>query len=285
VRPVLRRLRHNSAVRAVALPLYRANARLHPGPPPRVLANSLPKSGTHLVTALLDRLPDMRYSGHHLTAYDVTRNGTTDWTALRRRLASVRTGQYVSAHLPAWPELFEMLGELGYRCLFAVRDPRDAAVSDMHYIMRFPQHPLHDRLRAMPSDDERLTAVITGMGGERAGLPLLESMPERLDAYLGWLGAPATRPVRFERLVGSRGGGDAGTQHREIAEIAQHVGRPLTPAQVAEVAAAVWSPGSSTFRRGAIGDWVEHFTDEHRALVARLAGRQLAALGYEVDPR
>lgn len=278
-------LRHNAAVRAVGLRLYRANARLRPGPPPRVLANSLPKSGTHLVTALLDRLPDMRFSGHHLTAYDVVRDGAHDWTALRRRLASVRTGQYVSAHLPASPELFALLGELGYRCLFAVRDPRDAAVSDMHYILRFPYHPLHERLRAMASDDERLTAVITGMAGERAGVPLLESMPDRLDAYLGWLDAPATRVIRFERLVGSRGGGDDASQLAEIRDIAGHVGRPLTGAQVAEVAAAVWSPSSSTFRRGAIGDWTGCFTAEHRALVARLAGRQLGALGYEVEPR
>jgi sulfotransferase 6B1 len=280
--PLIRALRRNTAVRAVGLPLYRANARLHSGVPPRVLANSLPKSGTHLVTALLDRLPAMRYSGHHLTAYDFARDGKVDWAALGRRLASVSEGQYVSAHLPASPVLFDIVTRLGYRCLFAIRDPRDAAVSDMHYIARFPKHPLHSAMNALPVE-QRLAAVVTGMPGERRGIPLLESMPQRLDDYLGWTTAPATRTVRFEALVGSRGGGDDDLQVAEIMAIGSHVGRPLDERQAKEVAASIWSSESSTFRQGTIGDWRRHFTEADKQLVKRLAGDRLVAIGYEHD--
>jgi hypothetical protein len=280
--PLIRTFRRNAAVRAVGLPLYRANARLHPGAPPRVLANSLPKSGTHLVTALLDRLPDMRYSGHHLTAYDFARDGKVDWAAVGRRLGSVSNGQYVSAHLPASPELFDVVARLGYRCLFAIRDPRDAAVSDMHYITRFAKHPLHQAMNALP-EEQRLAAVVAGMPGERRGIPLLESMQQRLDDYLGWTTAPATRTVRFEALVGSRGGGDDDLQLAEIMAIGAHVGRPLGEHEAREVAVSVWSSDSSTFRQGTIGDWRRHFTDTDRGLVKRLAGDRLVAMGYEHD--
>jgi hypothetical protein len=279
----MRTLRRSAVARAVGKPLYRANARLRPGAPPRVLANSLPKSGTHLLTALLAALPDMRYSGVHLTAYDIADRGRLDRDRLQRGLAPVRTGQYVSAHLPADPAVVAAIGALDYRQVLIVRDPRDAAVSDMHYIKGFAQHPMHDALVALPDDASRLRAVIAGLPGERAGVPLLESMGERLDAYLGWLATPAVLVARFEDLVGAKGGGDEERQLELIRAIGAHVDRPMSADDARRVASVVWSPSSSTFRRGAIGDWRRHFTDDHTALVKRVAGRQLVAMGYERD--
>lgn len=36
-------------------------------------------------------------------------------------------------------------------------------------------------------------------------------------------------------------------------------------------------------RSGKVGEWDDHFTDEHRALFKELAGQDLIALGYERD--
>jgi len=284
VRALTRKLRHSSAVRAVGLPAYRLGARLRPGPPPRVLANSLPKAGTHLLTQLLAALPDMRFSGEHLTLADARTRHREDWPALRRRLARVRTGQYASAHLPAAPEIVEMAGDLGYRAVFIVRDPRDVVVSDMFYILGFPEHPLHDALHRVPTPELRLEAMITGMPGTRAGLPLMEPLADRLDAYLGWLTAPDAVVVHFEDLVGPKGGGDEAAQLAAIDRVARHVDRPLDDAGLRRLADQVWSPRSSTFRKGAIGDWQTHFTDRHRDLVEHAAGAQLARLGYRSAP-
>lgn len=282
VRRAVRDIRRHPAVRAVGLPLYRASARLRAGAPPRVLANSVPKSGTHLLTALLGALPDMRYSGHHLTAYEFAGDGRIDWACVGRRLTPIRPGQYVSSHLPASDDLFGALVSMGYRAVFIIRDPRDAAVSDMHYIASFKRHPLHDVVNALPRA-ERLQAVISGIPGESRGLPLLESMAQRIDDYFGWLTAPVTRAVRFEDLVGSRGGGDDATQISEIRAIAAHVSRPLTVDQASELAGRIWSSGSSTFRQGTVGDWRRHFTEPDKELVKRLAGDRIIALGYEQD--
>jgi len=46
----------------------------------------------------------------------------------------------------------------------------------------------------------------------------------------------------------------------------------------------VHAKGSATLRRGVIGDWQNHFTDEHRVAFTEVAGRQLVELGYEADP-
>lgn len=282
---IVRRMRRTRPVRAVGIPLYRFGARLRPGHPPRVLANSLPKAGTHLLTALLAELPDMRFSGVHVTAYDLHDETGYLPRNLDRLLRPVRTGQYVSAHLPASPTVVEAVTRLRYRSLFIVRDPRDVAVSDVFYILGYRQHPLHGVLTAIPTMDERLDAVLRGLPDTRRGLPLMEPIGERLDNYLGWLDAPGTAVVRFERLVGARGGGDDTEQLREVQAVAAHVDRPLSDEQARATAAKVWSPRSSTFRKGAIGEWRRYFDDRHADYVRRTAGAQLVALGYERDTR
>jgi hypothetical protein len=269
------RLRHHRVVRAVGLPSYQLARRLRAGAPPRVLANGLPKSGTHLLTSLLARLPDMTYSGVHLILADRPR--------LARDLGRVRDGRYVSAHLPAAPGIVELLDELDYRCVFILRDPRDAVVSDVHYILGFPQHPLHRRLHEMTGMSQRLTAVITGIPGARDGLPLMEPVAARLGGYLGWLDVPGVLTVRFEDLIGARGGGDDVRQLETVRAVAAHVDRPLSDGQAHEVTEAIWSTRSSTFRRGGIGEWREHFEPAHAELMKAAAGPALIRLGYETD--
>jgi Sulfotransferase domain len=280
VSTVVRRLRHARPVRAIGLPTYRFLARMHGGAPPRVLANSLPKAGTHLLTGLLDQLPDMRYSGEHITAFDVHGSGGYDWRRLRSRLDRVRQGQYVSAHLPAEPEAVELVAALGYRCVCIIRDPRDVVVSDMHYILRFDRHPLHRSLQDIETMDARLTAMITGLPGSRSGLPTMPSLARRLEDYQAWLTAKSTIVVRFENLVGPTGGGGGARQLAEVGAVARHVDRDMTPERLREAADRVWSTRSSTFRRGAIGDWRRHFTPAQEELVKETAGELLATFGY-----
>jgi len=275
-------LRHNPLVRAAGIPVYRATLRLRPGIGARVLAISMPKSGTHLLTALLDAIPGMRFSGYHLTEAEVAgRRGPVD--RLDRALRRVRQGQYLSGHLPARPAVVGCVAELGYRTIFIVRDPRDVAVSDLHYILGFRQHPLHERLHRMPTEDERLLAMITGIDDTRDGHPLLEPMGQRVAGYLGWMSSDQTLTVRFEDLVGPSGGGSHDRQRATVSAVLNHLDRLDDPDDVDRISRAVWSPTSSTFRRGAIGDWRLHFRPVHVERVKGLAGSQLIALGYESD--
>jgi hypothetical protein len=84
-------------------------------------------------------------------------------------------------------------------------------------------------------------------------------------------------------LVGPRGGGDGAAQRQTIHGIADAIEKPLSERDVTSLVDKVWSPSSATFRKGAIGDWRNHFGEEHRAAFKELAGPQLIALGYERD--
>jgi sulfotransferase 6B1 len=282
--------RHEGVKRRAVVPAYRAVARANvflPGP--RVFANSFPKGGTHLLSALLGELPRMMFSGVHRAAGDYTDDelrpdgANLDWPRLRRTLESVNRGQYATGHFPHAAGLEELLDELGYRTLLMIRDPRDVAVSAQYYVTTMAGHDLHRRFAERYADEEeRLAATITGFAADDDGRGQ-DSLGERLSRFVPWLSAPGVLVVRFEDLIGASGGGTRATQEETVAAVARHVGRELDPGRVSAVADRVWSDKSSTFRQGRAGGWRDHFTPEHIRLFKDHAGCQLIELGYESD--
>jgi hypothetical protein len=279
-------LEENRIVRTAGVTAYRFVARamiFGSGPP--VLANSIPKAGTHLLTSLLSRLPRMMFSGRHYAFPEFAPLGSMepDWTLVKRALSSVNKGQFATAHFPSRPQLSSLLGTLGYRTVFMLRDPRDIVISNAFYISRSKRHHRYERFnREFADTSECIMACITGLPSDKSG-PALDSIGQRVREYLPWVDEPTTYACRFEDLIGASGGGAIERQRREIETIAAHVGHPLSTEQVGRLARSIWSPRSPTFRQGEIGDWRNHFTGSHKVAFKTQAGRELIALGYELD--
>jgi hypothetical protein len=189
----------------------------------------------------------------------------------------------MTAHFPARPQLTSILGELDYKNVVIFRDPRDTAVSAAFFITGLKRHFLHERFnRDLKTMEDRIMAAITGLPPDATGRRL-PSIARRVARYKSWLYEPDTYICRFENLVGIHGGGSEEQQRNEIKGIARHIGRELVPGQMDTVIAKTWSRTSATFRKGAIGDWRNHFTEEHKAAFKEVAGRELMELGYEHD--
>lgn len=284
----------NEALRKVFIPAYRLAARtvmFYPGP--RVLATSVPKAGTHLVASLLKNFPQMMFSGRHSSLADWALPGTRsdvagnvpelDWDRLEHALKTVNRGHFMTAHFPAVPELRELLRRLEYKTVFMIRDPRDVVISNAFYITRLKRHFLNERFnKDMSTLDERIMACITGLPATEASSGLI-SIGQRVTNYVGWKDDPDTHLCRFEDLVGANGGGSNDTQRREIEAIAAHINRGLSPGDVQRIAMKTWSQESSTFRKGVIGDWRNHFNDAHKDAFKRAAGQEIIDLGFEKD--
>jgi hypothetical protein len=203
-----------------------------------------------------------------------------DWERFERALASVNKGQYMTAHFGVLPRLVAILEKLQYRTILVLRDPRDVAVSTVFYVSRLRRHRLYERFNAeITSMHDRLMASIVGLPTrERRGLVPID---RRIARYRRWLEVPGVYACRFEDLIGPSGGGSRELQRREIMAIAAHVQRPVAPDEVDALADKTWSTSSSTFRKGAIGDWRNHFDDDHKAAFKEVAGELLIELGYE----
>jgi len=232
---------------------------------PRVLVVSLPKAGTHLVERAVCLHPRLyRRFLPTLNPENVGRDG------LAGAVRMLRPGQVLVSHLPFDPSYPELLEDV--KTLFAIRDARDIAVSLAHYIGGRRDHPLHFAYTGRPDARSRIELAILGDADARPPAPSLESL---LAGFAGWLESGAL-VVRFEELIGSRGGGDDHLQEQTIRSIYDHLGMQA-PARLSE---RLFSSASPTFRRGRIGEWRESFDPDLEALFEREAGGWMDVYGY-----
>ncbi|MFQ5746591.1 MAG: sulfotransferase domain-containing protein [Gemmatimonadota bacterium] len=257
--------------------------RLAPGSAPgwALLANSVPKSGTHLLTQVLEAFPGVRNYDSFIASVPPVRFRERSRRTLLRRISWIAPGELVSAHLHYAPELAAALTRRRCAVFLLLRDPRDVAISEAHYLSHMnPWHRAHRYFAGLASDDERIMASIRGIpeGATRYRFPDLAA---RFEPFLGWLDRDDACAVRFEELRGPAAGE---TIRRMLAFVARRTGDAAAgEAPVEEILANVDPARSRTFRSGRVGGWRERLTPEHVRAVRETAGPLLIRLGYESD--
>ncbi len=279
-----RKVRANPRLRPLGIAGYRLYTRLRPaGHGPTVLANSIPKAGTHVLMSLLDAVPGMRFAGTHLAYTGADRPGGSNEESLRdlqTLLRQLRPAHYMTGHIRHQPDIVAALDDAGCRVLLSIRDPHAIALSAANYLLANERHPLHERIRRdYPELDDRIHAVITGIPPAEGG-PGIPGLAQRLDRYLPWLAEPGVCVVRYEDLAGAQGGGSAQQQMTAVEEILHFLGLPADEDMVARVAGSVYSTTSATFRRGQIDSWRQELAPHHIELIDELCKQQLVGLGY-----
>ena len=268
--------------------------------PPRIFLNSIPKAGAHLAERALTELGCPRGQGplgsstvfgrqqlvksatrRPLVTADVVLVGIevvapvrASW--LRRRLAGLAPGHYMRGHVQHSGAFAALLEEGDFRVLHVVRDPRDVAVSHAHYMLARPRHPFHRFYKDLGDFESRLAFSITG--GWIPGAGYLVPMVERYRLMEAWSTYPGALTLRFEDLVGERGGGTREAQMVSLGRLAALAGAENQ--DIGAVAEKIFG-GSSTFRKGRIGGWRESFDERHHELFAAARKELLLRWGYE----
>lgn len=256
--------------------------RMRPARPgPRVVANSMPKSGTHLLASMLDQLDGMRFSGR-LATFDAG-----DRLDPGRRLAELdlclrrlRDSHYIGGHLIRDPQVEERIVASGARLLTILRDPRAVVVSGAHYVMDATYIAGRDEaLEGFPDHASVLRAMVYGRGepGEKFYFP---EIGERFRLYAAWAESPAGMTVLFEDLIGQRGGGSRDEQVAQVAAILDYLGYGAGEGSSAAIAEQMFSEKSITFRAGRIDSWRDDLTPELVREIEDRCGDAMARLGY-----
>ena len=247
---------------------------------PPVLANSVPKSGTHLLDQVVAALPHRRCYGTFLesmTASYVFRERTDASTvAFIEKLVS---GEVVRAHLHHSTPAQGALAEQNVVHYFIYRDPRDVVVSEAHYLRSMNLwHKLHPYFKRLPTFTDAVSLAIRGLQPGEADLEYPD-IARRYRRFLPWLHSPAVCAVRFEELVSPR---RRGAIERIVRFYADRCGEPFDIEEVVDTAEARIAPSRShTYRAGKTGGWGGVFTDEHKQSFKSLSGGLLGELGYE----
>jgi len=181
---------------------------------------------------------------------------------------------YHTVYSPVATSFFQ---QNNFKGLMIYRDPRDQVVSlAFHVLKDAPNQPAF--LEHYPAH------LVTG----KSLSPLIQHVitkisPRYYSAFLPWIHDPLFCPVRFENLVGRKGGGSTAKQVEEIKKIAAHLEVPLTTNRLGWCLKNIFGQGV-TFRAGQIGSWRKHFTAEDKALFKQSELEEvLIALGYEKD--
>lgn len=245
---------------------------------PKILINTIPKSGTHLMLQILTGIPG---------------TSVTPWfyPETFEKIKQMQPGEIGRAHLDYSPNQAQDLHHTGVRIVFVSRDLRDIAVSLSHFVMenRWNRHPLHPYLaNHLKTHDERLLAIIQGVKPSPDSLKYgISGWPNiydyNRDKY-GWLKENGICHVTFEDLVRT-----PTSRKLSIMKIIDYLwsdlqGLKITKKQLLQNMIQNINPSSSgTFRRGKIGSWRDEFKAEHKAAFKKIAGHLLIDWGYEKD--
>ncbi len=240
---------------------------------PRVLMNSFPKAGTNMLERTLERFPLLRNVGKRtLRGWDEIDSLTS------HRIRNIKKGQFWNAHLPSHPEVLSLVKEQGVKVLFMIRDPRDIAVSYVKYVTSIDlTHHAHNYFSSLPDDDARLMAIIQGVDG------IVSPLSDALLRFEEWFEEECSLVVRFEELIGERGGGTREMQRTCVMSIAEHLEIALTEKELDYICENIYSTKTLTFRRGESGGWRELFKPEHIKAFKETAGESLTKYGYGND--
>lgn len=87
--------------------------------------------------------------------------------------------------------------------------------------------------------------------------------------------------IRFENLVGSKGGGSDELQFKEVKKIARAMRQKLSKAEVQAIASDLFGDTKGTFHKGKIGRWKSVYKPEHVAAFKKHWNKYLVQWGYE----
>jgi hypothetical protein len=159
-----------------------------------------------------------------------------------------------------------------------IRDPRDIVVSGVFYMLKKRNHEFHDLFSQCPNVRSCIEMSIVGNGAAN-----LQDIRSSLMRYAGWIDCPEALTVRFEDLIGERGGGSAECQMHTIEGLFEHIGVQLDASFQRTLKNQLFSSASPTFRKGRIGGWVKYFDADLRATFKDVANDILIKFGYETD--
>ncbi len=251
---------------------------------PVLFANSFPKSGTHLLTQILQGFTQLGPAVDSGLPAIVTYQGDTgrprEPAEITQDLHRLLPGDIAYGHLHAQAETMDFLCGPGFATYLILRDPRDVVVSHVHYVTEMESnHAHHDYYtQELASFEERLHTSILGLPDSPVPFPDIRA---RLSPYLGWLERSEIAYLQYEWFAE-----DELYFFTRILEHAIQHGFPcsLPTEQALHVLAISVDPTRSpTFRQGKTGGWREHFNLASKSLFKEVAGDLLVDLGYEVN--
>jgi hypothetical protein len=264
----------------------------------KLFINSLPKSGTNLLSRIID-LSGYRYRDVGLAAtlvhgrfyylrqflrgalfdknpliigQDLPMSISSKWVGAQ--INNISIAEYITGHCNYSDHLYLMLKEQNIKTIMVVRDPRDMLISYAYYVAKTPSHFLYNHYKNL-THEERIDFTING---GKAGTLYIESLAGMLNSLNGWFNKSDVMIVKFEDIIGSKGGGNDEVQKLTVENIFNFL--DIEQTKMNNVLENFYG-ASHTFRKGQIGNWKEELTNKQVADLKNNIGYIMNYWNYE----
>ncbi len=278
----------------------------------KIMANSLPKSGTHLLIKLLKELnferkqpglsaamirmtqrnPFRRLStfvkkcscnssnGEHFKIDLDNLDNCIKKKHLDKYLLSIDENQFISAHVPYTLELDNYLSLHNIKMIYIIRDPRAVLLSYYNHQSTDKNYDLYYFFKNKTLEESYLP-ILNGIKGN--GDIVLTSLKERVNNSKGWINSANVCAIHFETLIGSKGGGCAVTQQNEIKKILKYLsGSSYKNFDIDNLANKIFDTKAPTFKNGQIDKWKTTLSEVMIKKVEEKLATEIEELGYEL---
>jgi len=247
----------------------------------KLLVATLPKSGTHFLNVLL---PQLGFNRHICELGQIT-TGLIDadperaQASVQELLAIVDAmpdGAFVLDHVPYNKTLADELAKRDVRVIIMVRNVYDFVVSLSHHLRRDPgpKTPTDFSLHRLQH------WICTEPGPEVDGVPA-PPLAKRYARRIGsWTADKHAFVLRFEDIIGPRGGGLFSDQIATILSLRDYLGLDLDNGALARALFNSFRPGIALFRRGQIGSWRDEMAPNTAEVIRVAYARTLQDWGY-----
>lgn len=178
------------------------------------------------------------------------------------------------------------------KCILIQRDIRDQLISYVYYLEKF----LEDFITNNPTSPiPHIVQYMISLPLEKRINSYLENNPDNYffssDSQIQWRKYPYVLSIKYEDLVGPKGGGSKEKQIKAINSIVEFLNLQTSKQHVQIVADSIFGD-TSTFRKGQIGSWKQHFSEKQKKifkkaiLFGEMTGAELLIdLGYEKNDK
>ncbi len=236
----------------------------------RIVVTSIPKSGTNLLARCIHLLTGKILANNFKPLFENHGSKITWHGPDSQKWDEITKDIFYFSHMVYSQEIRDALLKYQYKHVFIYRDPRDQVVSYYYWSKNWPNvKPFYgnDYIHYLITDGDFVFGC--------------KNVNTLFNMYLPWV-EECCYAVRFEDLVGPKGGGNLKAQIREIKNIAEFIGISITEEKLQFVVDHLFG-NTATFRKGQIGAWKSNFTQKHKDAFKNVAGQLLIDLGYEKD--
>lgn len=228
---------------------------------------TIPKSGTNLLSKLIVKMTGKRAG--------VAKKQTL---VNQQEIDSLNGNNFYNTHAVCSDFNYDTILRNELKMILLIRDPRSVLVSLAHWNKNHPA--TRDQFKNY-SIQELISELIKNYNC-RTPRRTPFTIADFFETYLAWQKYPFLLTVRFEDIVGSKGGGDAMVQEQSFQDIARFLDIPLSHNEVVQIRQDIFG-NSPTFRSGRLDSWKEELSREQKDALKPLIGNILIKLGYEKD--